>query len=252
MTSYELFLRAFPLGIKSTRPSAIAALELLDRAIALDPNYAMAIGVAAICHAQLAAYGEPGHRAEAEALIHRALNIAPDDPEILQFAAGALFALGAEAEAALGLCLRSLELNPGHAIAAYQCGMLHQRIGRIAEASELIERSMRLDPLSPFRPLQLWSLGWLRLDQARHGEAVVLLSESAQLNPDFVPLYPVLAASQALQGDRLAARANLATFRDLTGLTAGDWARATHLSGEVLRGLALAEDGAGPSASYPP
>ena len=52
LDAYDLFLRALPFAATAMPDNADAALSLLERAIGLEPDYAVAHGMAAWCHEQ--------------------------------------------------------------------------------------------------------------------------------------------------------------------------------------------------------
>ena len=54
-TAYDLYLRAVPLWASHENERTILALGLLERAVARDPHYGPALGLAALCHQLLAA-----------------------------------------------------------------------------------------------------------------------------------------------------------------------------------------------------
>ena len=53
LTAYDLYLRALPTLFSDTIDEVVAALGLLDQAIARDPNYGPALAAAAYCYVQL-------------------------------------------------------------------------------------------------------------------------------------------------------------------------------------------------------
>ena len=53
LTAYDLYLRALPTIFSDTVEEVVAALGLLDQAIARDPNYGPALAAAAYCYVQL-------------------------------------------------------------------------------------------------------------------------------------------------------------------------------------------------------
>jgi adenylate cyclase len=56
MSSYDLFLRALPLYLSLNRADTMAAIDLLDRAIAIDPSYGQALALAAMCRSVVAGF----------------------------------------------------------------------------------------------------------------------------------------------------------------------------------------------------
>lgn len=86
---------------------------------------------------------------------------------------------------------------------------------RISESRDL-ETALRLDPLSPLRPVLLALQGSARCAEGRFGKAVALLKQAVQLLPDFLMAHVFLAASLGHLGDRAAGREVIARFQTLT------------------------------------
>ncbi|HEY1448522.1 MAG TPA: TIR domain-containing protein [Caulobacteraceae bacterium] len=253
MNSYELFLRARVRAMRITKADALGAITLLDRAIELDPNYALAMAQAAICHSQMVAldWAEDGvpHRDHARRLIGRALALSADDAEVLQFSAAALVNLREDDDTARALVERSLALNPGNSVALLLSGHIQQRLGKASVAIEQIERAMLIDPRSPYRPIQLWILGEALMNSRRFADAVAALNESVLLNADFSVNYALLAACYGHLGQIEAARQSLAKLQAITGVAdprLGRWSTPAEI---FLEGIALAE-GSGKAAAH--
>ncbi len=248
MNSYELFLRATPFAQTLEREAVFRALDLLNQAIELDPNFGLALSLAALCHSSIAAFElaadpEP-HRAACRALVSRALVADGENPEVLARAANALFGVEETLEGPLALIDRSLGLNPGSAYAWFVSGRLRAMTGQADRAAEDLQTSMRLDPLSFFRRShQLLCLGIARFGQGRLAEAVLLLRESLEMRPAPMAL-TLLAACLGHLGQEAAAREALARYRQLTDASVDGWSsqlRDPRHRRLFLDGIALAE-----------
>jgi adenylate cyclase len=220
MGSYDLYLRSLPPTLTYSKDGMLQALDLLDRAIALDPGFAAALMSAANCHYLLDAFGwsedhETGRRLSLE-LTQRALKAAPDDPAILASASGPILRFNDDLSGATALVERAIALNPGSARAWLFRGMVQLRgAGDPDLAIESFETSMRLDPVGPTRMALLTLLAQALFQQGRFSEAVVLLKEVAeQIEPPNI--YAFLAASYGHLGLLDEGRAALAQFRALT------------------------------------
>ena len=246
--SYELYLRARALAANRDRTNTLAALELLDRAIALDPQYGVALSSAAYCHLLIVLYGwsdDPeSHRHQGIELARRARKAQGDDAETLALVAGVVAGLGRDAAAAVDLIGRALALNPGNSNVSAVGGILYLNIGDLDAAVEHLETSMRLDPLSPVRFVRLGNLGRARFHQGRHAEAAALLKEATQLSGE--PLYfAYLAAASAYLGETGAAREALDRSRALSPQPIATIVGASMLDPvqrkQIVDGIALAE-----------
>src|SRR6202022_4999366 len=81
LDAYDLVLRATPFALTSMPEGALQALPLLERALALEPNYALAHGLAAMCREYLfvRAGRREENRLEAIRHAHTALAYGQDD-----------------------------------------------------------------------------------------------------------------------------------------------------------------------------
>jgi TolB-like protein len=259
ITSYELYLRALPLAVTTSKADTLEALALLRRAVELDPAYAQAISVAAGCLAVLYTFtwsqDAEADRKEARELIHRALALAPDDSEVLANAAMTLFNLREDYGGAVRLIERSVAFNPGSSRGWNTSGWLHSRIGKPDIAVAHFETAMRLDPLSPYRGNQLTGMGIARLLLGCWEAALDVLRESAQLRPGWPTNHAMMAACYGRLGQDEQACEALARFESLITVPADDWVRMLELPEPIAGGIALAQQAAaaaGRRAGPPP
>ncbi len=245
MSSYELYLRALPLGWNLNKTDVTEALALLDRAIELDPSHARALAAAAGCHCQIVSFGWAEDWAEHRRLglerAHRALQLAGDDPEILAWAAMVLLYMRDDLDAATTLIDRALALNPGHAFAWLTSGHLRNVLLKPDVAVEHFETALRLDPLSALRHWNLNGLGTARMFQQRYAEAVPLFREAIQLRSEAAINYAMLASCLGHLRQTTAAREALGRFESISGASVREWARWTRAEAPFLEGIALAE-----------
>ncbi len=248
MGSYDLYLRAMPLVASATEDNYLAALDLLRRAITLDPGYAPALAALAITHTRLFMFGwsdDPeGHRREGLAMAQRALRAGRDDAAVLTAVAFATVRLGGNPVEAQELAARATDLNPGSAAAWSTRGSLHMFNGETDLAVEALESAIRLDPTGPRQPAYIGVLGQARFLQRRFDEAVGLLRESVQHQE--LPAHSVfLAAALGHLGDAAGAARALARYRQASPRPVEDFVRSTYRpdasANLILEGLALAE-----------
>ena len=120
LDAYDLFLQAMPKSATMSERSLGEAIELLDRAIALSPNYAQALAYAAFCRAlrPMLAYSVDEGRdfREATELSRRALDSDPTDPFALRLAAFIAVLLNRDYQTAWDLVDRSLAINPNNSV----------------------------------------------------------------------------------------------------------------------------------------
>ncbi len=148
LDAYELVLHAQP-DVDSGMPDrAASALPLLRRALDLDPAYAFAHGLAAMCHHNR--FLRAGLREEdrTASLRHArfALEHGRDDALALTFAGFCLGMDGHDREAAFAALETALVLSPSTALTYIFGSVIHSWAAAAQPAIECGERAMRLSP----------------------------------------------------------------------------------------------------------
>jgi adenylate cyclase len=150
--SYDLYLRAAALRVTLQKDQVLEAIELLDAALKLQPDFAPALGQAAGCHSQVCANkwadDTEAHRRRGLEMAERALAAGPDDPSVLAQTANALVELDGDVHKAAGLIDRATTLNPGSAYAWFVSGIVELVGGEPDAAIEHLQAAARLDPIS--------------------------------------------------------------------------------------------------------
>ena len=150
--AYDYTMRAMPHVWTLEKEESAKALELLDKALALDPKYPLALSLAGWCHAQRAVYNWAddiaGSHALARTLAERAAELSGDDPLILAVL-GTVHTLMRNHGTARVLLERALALDPNAAWAWSRLGWLETYTDRPERAIENFERALRLSPLDP-------------------------------------------------------------------------------------------------------
>lgn len=149
--AYELFLREREHHDDSTNTSERMqqSIELLQRAVALDPTFAQAWSLLAVNHAEFyfRGYDQTPHRLElATMAIDHALSLAPHDPTV-QADAGRYHDYGfRDYVRAAAYFQQVLEVAPHNVDALASMGFIRRREGRWAESVTLMEQALALDP----------------------------------------------------------------------------------------------------------
>src|SRR5262249_42755277 len=148
LTAYDLYLRALSALYPITRERVVAALALLEQAIAIDRYYGPALVWAALCHIDLVRGGwvkDPEtSRRRAIDLARQALEVGENDHRVLAGAAFVLGWFGEDIGAMIGLVDRALALNPSYARGWSTSGVLRIWAGQSDLAIEHIETALRL------------------------------------------------------------------------------------------------------------
>ena len=198
----ELFLRFTPADIARAR-------ELSQRAIDLDPDYAHAWSVNAICDLYMARIG-PGDdvetlvdRAEQSLLKARSID---DTVSWVHFGMSFLLAHRREFDAAVDAARNAVALQPGNSEIRGGLGYAQIRAGHTEAALQTMQDALRLNP---------YAHGWYRLLIARAfdmlGDAEKALHESQDIASD-IPFgaYLNIACLQARMGRPAEAKTALA------------------------------------------
>jgi len=245
VTAYDLYLRALALAFSWERDDVERALGLLEQAIDRDPPYGLALIEAASRYTELHVNG---WYASAEAicqrgieLSRRALEVAPDDPNVLHKAARALAYFGEDIDAAIALLDRSLKLNPNSSRAWMWGGWIRLWAGQPDLAITHFETSWRLNPrVSRANPLM--GIGVAHFFARRFEEAKAALLQSLQEKPNWAPSYRYLAACYAHMGRLAEAGETVKRLHTLTNAVVPSvthWRNAEHRE-LFLSGLHLA------------
>src|SRR5215467_15352710 len=148
LAAYGLTMRAFPFVFASNPAAATQALEFLNRAIEMEPDYAPSTALAAWCHAQLVLYnGTPSpvqERKNALLLSERAGILDPDDPLVLT-ARCAVHTMAGQLDHARALISRALELDPTLVWSWDRSGWLNAYAGNAKTAIKHFEQATRRD-----------------------------------------------------------------------------------------------------------
>jgi tetratricopeptide (TPR) repeat protein len=129
------------------------AIQLLDRAVDLSPNYAQALAYAAFGRALRPVQGyspdEPKDLREAAELARRALDSDPTDPMALSMSGFLAALLRRDYQGGCDLVDRSLAINPNDALSWTIRGWINAWAGETETAIAEFEKAMRLSPIDP-------------------------------------------------------------------------------------------------------
>jgi adenylate cyclase len=224
LDSHDLYLRALASLREMTRSGTKQAIALGERALRLDPHYAVAAALVAFAYARRMAHQWWDDLATEErrgiALARTALEHGPDDPEVLAMAGYALACLDDAFEQGLVLLDRSIALNPNNALALSQAGWVRCYLGQAADAIGDFDRALRLSPGETTRFRMRTGLAYAHLFLEEFEEAVTWARRALLGNPNFAPGYRPLVCALAhlgrLEEAREAADRLLALVPDFT------------------------------------
>lgn len=210
LDAYDYYLRALSNYHSRTPQSLEEALGQLDRAIALDPNFGRAHGLAAGCHMTRRLNGwfaDPAaERTEAVRMAREVTRCGKDDATALAFAGLVLAQATDEPEAGLALVERALLLSPNLAVALIASGWVHTILGETGTAISHLSRAELLSPLDPFLPTIRSASAAAHFFSGRYQEAVSDASLALHEQSNLLPALRILAAANACLGRTSQAR----------------------------------------------
>jgi serine/threonine-protein kinase len=184
--AYDLYLKGRYFYGKATEDDLTRSLDYFQRAVNVDPQYALAYAGMANAYSRLG--GVLGFRPPRETLprarelAEKALSLDPRLADAHTALAGYLLMYEwkwAEAEQEIK---RSLALNPNDGLLHQQYGSLYQTLGRLDEAIAERKLAQRLDPLSPFATA---NVGYPYYYARRYDEAIQNFRLALELDPDY-------------------------------------------------------------------
>jgi DNA-binding SARP family transcriptional activator/TolB-like protein len=190
LTAFDLYLQALPLFRKSLADNR-HALQLLDKAIAIDGSYSTAFGLGARCYQFQKLMGwvppsDPGLE-EGVRLAHRAAELGSDDSEALWMAGLAMAQLVGEIDHGQALIDRSLFLNPNSANALSASCLVRTYSGDTDRAIEHFHFSQRLNPLDQLHHVHWNIVGMAYFAAGRYEEAAAAADKALQARPTYPP-----------------------------------------------------------------
>jgi adenylate cyclase len=208
MAAYECVLTAKVLHHRSTRGDNTEAQRLLDRALALDPNYAHAHAWKACVLGQTWVYDWCDDREatmlQVAAELDIALGLDDNDSDVHRILA-ALNLTRKDHDKAAYHQERALALNPNYDLVVVQQGEFLTWLGRPEEGIDWIKKAMRLNP---YHPERFWShLGRACYCAEKYADAAEAFSRITR--PDHTH-HAFLAATFAQMGNAVAATAHAA------------------------------------------
>jgi len=213
--AYDLSMRAMRHVWMLERDESARGLELLWMALAIDPDYPLALALAGWCHAQQAVYGWSPDRAasigEALQLAERAANGSGDDPLILTVL-GAVHGLTGDHETSRMNLERAIAIDPNSAWTWSRLGWLEVYTDRPSAAAENFQRSLRLSPLDPMVFNNYAGLGLARATAEDYAGAVAFMQRALRERPRANWIRRMLIWSLAGSGRQEEARAMAADY----------------------------------------
>jgi adenylate cyclase len=236
--AYDYAMRAMPHVWALEKDESGKALELLDKALAIDPKYPLALSLAGWCHAQRSVYNWADDIAAsqtlARTLAEQAAELSGDDPLILAVLGTVHTFVGNHGTARV-LLERALALDPNAAWAWSRLGWVENYSDRPERALEDFERALRLSPLDPMNFNNYVGMASAHEVAQDYDKAVALYRRALEERPHAMWIYRHLASSLSGAGRMEEAKEAYAEMmRSYPGLTVSKYKEAMVFSAPTL------------------
>jgi adenylate cyclase len=217
LDAYDLVLRSLPQVFTLMPDGALGALPLLERAIALEPDYATALAYAAWCHEIL--FVRAGLREENRLAMSRyaraALLHGRDDAIALAVAGFCVGLIEHDRETAFKAFDVALALSPSSAFTYMFGSTLFGWAGDADRAISWGDRGVRLSPFDPLGFLALDGISLGHFVRGRFAESAEAARRAIQVNPLFSINYMCLVAALSKLGQKEEAKSVAARLLEL-------------------------------------
>ena len=201
--------------MRVTRQDNMVAQALLEKAIAIDPNYGQVLGVLAASYTFSAHMGWVDMATAVQIAERAALAAIQSDSEDpwAHHALGCVYLFTRRFEDSLAELELALDLNPNFSLAQGYYGLALSYCGRWEEADEAARRALRLSPRDPFAAVYAGIAAYAQFIGRNYDEAMRLAREAIRQRGDFVGAHRVLVAAAGMAGQTEVATAALQELR---------------------------------------
>jgi TolB-like protein/Tfp pilus assembly protein PilF len=215
MDAWDLAMRGLSHYWRVTRQDNVVAQALLEKAIAIDPNYGQALGVLATsymftAHMGWADMASASKLAKSAALA--AIRADAEDPWAHN-ALGHVYLFARRFDDSLAEFEAALRLNPNFALAQGFYGLSLSYSGRWQDADEAARRALRLSPRDPYSAVYAGIVAYAQYLGRNYEEAIRRAREAIRQRSDFVGAHRVLTAAIGMAGHHEMAKAALQELR---------------------------------------
>ncbi|MDE5447324.1 adenylate/guanylate cyclase domain-containing protein [Bradyrhizobium sp. CSA207] len=204
LEAYDHYMRGIASVYRWTNESTSEALRHYYKAIEIDPKFALAHALAAICFSTRKMNGwlteTASEIAETRRLAERAVQLDHHDAQVLCWSGAALAFVSDDVDAGYALVERALRLNPNLMDAWLSSGLIRLMLRDWSLAIEDFARAMRLSPFDPllFMMQHGTAMGYFFTDN--YDQAAAWSAKSIGENPNHSPAWRITAASNAFLG----------------------------------------------------
>jgi adenylate cyclase len=186
LSAYDYAMRAMRHVWMLDERDAARALELLQKSLAADPDYPLALALTAWCHAQFAVYNWTDDHAGSISKALRCAELAAqgsdDDPLVLTVL-GAVQSIARHQETARLILERAIALDPNSAWAWSRLAWVDAYTNNGERALDRFERALRLSPLDPINFNNHVGMGAALLSLGQYEESVAEFQRALRERP---------------------------------------------------------------------
>ena len=202
MEAYDYFLRGRDQDALDTQESSASGRSMLEKAIALDPDFSMALSYLARNHlvAYINRWGEDPKQSlkTGQELAERAVVLDKDNAHA-HYAQAAAALWSKQHDKALAEAQQAIAIDPNFSRGLEILGATLLYIGRPREALAVLQRGMRLDPL--YRDVILHILAQTYFHMGEYEQAVAVLKRRLIRKPESDSSRVLLAAAYGQLGE---------------------------------------------------
>ncbi len=221
--AYDHTMRAFSQCWQLEKAETKLAIDHLDRALKIDPNYPLALSLKAWCLAQHAVYNWTeditATKAEALRLGEKAAGISGDDPLVLTVL-GVVHSIVRNYGTGKILLDKAVAIDPNSSWAWSRLGWIAAYNDNPPEAIQCFEKSIRLSPYDPLTFNTYVGMASVLEMAERYDEAIAYYEKALQERPGAKWIYRSYCSALSANGDmEKAGRAFkelMASYPDLT------------------------------------
>jgi TolB-like protein/Tfp pilus assembly protein PilF len=218
LDAYDLYLRALPLFYATQPEKHIDALALLDRAAALDRDFALAPALGAWIYekrisARLASLGNSDHE-NCVAMAREALRTDSSDPQVRAICGFVLYRVARDASMVEAV-RDAVDENPNSVVILNLGGIIHQLSGDADEAYRCRARAYELGREAPDAYVSLHGMGAAEMMRGNYETAIKWCRKSLSTFNEWSFTYITLAACYEKLGQLDQAKAMVRRLREL-------------------------------------
>jgi TolB-like protein len=238
---------AYHLGLQHiyrfNRTDNLAAAQLFQRAVTLDPCFARANAGLSFVHFQTAfmRYTDDiaGEIRRARHFAERGLELDPLDP-FVNFTMGRSYWLEGDLDGSLSWLERATSVSPNYAQGIYARAWTEALAGRAREGRTHVDLAMRLSPIDPLYYAMMATRGFTHMVMGEDVDAADWAERAARSPGAHVLIAMIAAATQSLKGDATRAGWWAANVRERNAaLSQRDFFRAFPMRSDTVRARVL-------------